>query len=238
MHRGARFILIQTTALALCLLFICLLSSGLTQGEVVALRALEHLGKPYVLGEAGPDRFDCSGLVMYCLAPEGFEFPLHSAEVIGTDERYPLITDIGRLMTGDIVCFDTVRDRDPSDHMGFYLGAKRFVHASSTGEVKISSLDEEFYLEKFTGARRYVQVYTYLPTFAQMREVVASLGIAEWFESTGIPAWFRSLGIPEWFESTGIPAWFRSLDIPGRWAALDIPGRFNALKERLFNHVP
>lgn len=208
MHRGARFLLIQTAALAKCLLLICLMTSGLTRGEVVAMRALEHLGKPYVLGEAGPDRFDCSGLVMYCLAPEGFEFPLHSAEMIGTDERYPLITDPRQLLTGDIVCFDTVRDRDPSDHMGIYLGANQFVHASSTGEVKISSL-EDFYLEKFTGARRYVQVYTELPSPAQ---------IGACAEELGIPQWIESLGIPEWVDS------------------LEIPAKFEALKERLLPH--
>lgn len=204
MHRGARFILIQTTALALCLVLVCLLSSGLTRGEVVALRALEHLGKPYVFGAEGPDQFDCSGLVMYCLAPEGFTFPMHSAELIGTDENYPLITDPRLLMTGDVVCFDTIRDRDPSDHMGFYIGANQFVHASSTGQVMVSTL-EDYYLERFTGARRYVQVYGDLPTEKQLRE-----GVAAW----DIPGWFAAL--------------------PEKVAAWDIPGRLRALKERIF----
>ena len=85
-HRKARFFLIQTVALWLCLVLISMTCTGLTQGEVVALRALTHLGKPYVLGAAGPDKFDCSGLVMYCLGPEGFEFPVHAAALIGTDE--------------------------------------------------------------------------------------------------------------------------------------------------------
>ena len=220
MHRRARFFLIQTVALWLCLAVICLVSSGFTRGEVIARRALEHLGKPYVLGESGPDRFDCSGLVMFCLTPEGYEFPLHSAEVIGTDERFPLITDRRQLLTGDIVCFDTVRDRDPSDHMGIYLGAGTFVHASSTGEVKISSLDEEFYGERFTGARRYVPVYTGLPTAKQVSDYAFELGIPQWFESLGIPQWFESLGIPQWFESLGVRQWFESLDIPGKLQAL------------------
>ena len=213
-HRKARFFLIQTVALWLCLMVICLTCSGLTQGEVVVLRALPHLGKPYVLGAAGPDQFDCSGLVMYCLEPEGFVFPIHSAELIGTDENYPLITSPRELLVGDVVCFDTVRDRDPSDHMGFYIGGNQFVHASSTGEVRINAL-EDFYLEKFTGARRYAQVYYYLPTGKQ---------VGEWFESTGIPEklepvrkWVDSLGIPErlrpvrdWFDGLGIGEWLET----------------------------
>lgn len=219
-HRRARFFLIQTVALWLCLMLICLTCSGYTQGEVVVLRALEHLGKPYVLGATGPDQFDCSGLVMYCLAPDGFEFPYHSAEIIGTDERYPLIESPRQLLAGDVVCFDTVQDRDPSDHMGFYIGGNRFVHASSTGEVKISAL-EDFYLERFTGARRYAQAYFYLPTDAQ---------IAAWLDATGIPQrlapvreWLDSLGIPERLKPVG--EWFDRLDIPGRLESLKTWGK-------------
>lgn len=210
-RRRARFFLIQTAALWFCLMLICLTCSGYTQGEVVVLRALEHLGKPYVLGATGPDQFDCSGLVMYCLAPEGFEFPVHAAEIIGTDERYPLIASPRQLLAGDVVCFDTVQDRDPSDHMGFYIGGNRFVHASSTGEVKISPL-EDYYLERFTGARRYAQVYWYLPTGQQ---------ISDWLETTGIPEklkpvrdWFDSLRLGERLQP--VRDWFDALDIPGR----------------------
>ena len=206
--RKARFFLIQTVALWLCLMLICLTSSGLTQGETVVLRALEHLGKPYVLGAAGPDKFDCSGLVMYCLEPEGFEFPYHAAAIIGTDERYPLITDPRALLAGDVICFDTVRDNDPSDHMGFWIGGNRFVHASSTGEVKISAL-EDFYLEKFTGARRYVHVYTEWPLGQQVNA---------WLDSTGIPqklapvrAWVDSLQIAEKLKP--VRDWFDGLQI-------------------------
>ncbi len=234
-HRKARFFLIQTVALWLCLMLIALTCSGYTQGEVVVLRALEHLGKPYVLGAVGPDQFDCSGLVMYCLEPEGFEFPVHAAALIGTDERYELIKNPRDLLAGDVVCFDTVRDSDPSDHMGFYIGGNRFVHASSTGEVKISVLDD-FYLERFTGARRYAQPYYYLPTGAQ---------ISAWFEGTGIPEKLEP--VRKWIEGLDIPgrlapvrAWFERLDIPGRLAPvrawferLDIPGKFEVVKGKV-----
>ena len=232
-HRRARFILIQTPALWLCLMLICLACSGLTQGEVVVLRAMEHLGKPYVLGAAGPDQFDCSGLVMYCLEPEGFEFAIHSAELIGTDERYPLIADPRELLVGDVVCFDTVADRDPSDHMGFYIGGNRFIHASSTGEVRINAL-EDFYLERFTGARRYAQAYAYLPTGKQLQA---------WLDGTGLPE--RLAPAREWIESLRIPErlapvrrWIDSLDIPGRlspvrrWVeSLRISERLRELRE-------
>ena len=250
-HRKARFFLIQTVALWLCLMLICLTCTGPTQGEVVVRRALKELGKPYVLGAAGPDKFDCSGLVMYCLTPEGFEFPQHAAAIIGTDEKYPLITEPRDLLVGDVVCFDTVKDYDPSDHMGFYIGGNQFVHASSTGEVKISDL-KDYYLDRFTGARRYAQVYYYLPGGGR---------VAAWFDSTGIPeklapvwAWFDGLGIGErlapvraWFDSLGIRekldaarAWVDGLGI-GEWVqGLDIPGKLDHVKgklEALWNRI-
>ena len=210
MHKMARFILVQTTVLALCLALLGSLCSGFTQGEIIALRALEHLDKPYLLGATGPDKFDCSGLVMYCLWPEGFDFPMHSAELIGTDERYRYIAEPRQLMTGDIVCFDTVRDRDPSDHMGIYLGGNQFVHASSTGKVMVSAL-EDFYLEKFTGARRYAHVYCAFPAPAQLGRAIEALDIPAWLESLGIPQWIEGLRIPERIESLHIPERFESI---------------------------
>jgi len=78
--------------------------------------------------------------------------------LIGTDETYPLIENIKDLCIGDVVCFDTVEDRDPSDHVGIYLGRNRFVHASSTyGKVVISEI-EDVYKDTFTGARRIADV--------------------------------------------------------------------------------
>ena len=237
-HRKARFFLIQTTALWLCLALICLTCSGLTQGEVVVLRAKEHLGKPYLLGAAGPDKFDCSGLVMFCLSPEGFEFPYHAAAVIGTDEAFTLIESPRELLVGDVVCFNTVRDNDPSDHMGFYIGGNQFIHASSTGEVKISDL-KDYYLDRFTGARRYAQVYCYLPGGRQL---------SAWLEGTGIPeklapvgAWIgeRLAPVWAWFDSLGIGerlapvwAWFDGWDIPGK--AEYLKGKMVSLWNRIF----
>lgn len=136
-------------AMALC----AWLCSGVTRGERISQEALAHLGKPYVLGKSGPEQFDCSGLIVSCYRQQGIVFS-HSAESIGADARARIIDDPRRLMPGDIVCFDTVADRDPSDHVGIWLGGNRFVHASSSkGEVVVSSLDG-YYLEHYTGGRR------------------------------------------------------------------------------------
>ena len=69
MRRKALLINCITRRLAGCLVLITLLFTGPTQGERMVMTALEHLGEPYVFNTAGPDRFDCSGLVLFAAAP-------------------------------------------------------------------------------------------------------------------------------------------------------------------------
>ena len=151
MHKTTRLIYVQTVALALCLILITLLFTGLTQGERMATEALRHLGKSYVLGQRGPERFDCSGLVLYCAEKEGLTGLPHAAA-----ELYHLgrPVEVWQLLPGDMLCFDTERDSDPSDHVGIYLGGNQFVHASSAkAQVTVSDF-AGYYREHFTGARR------------------------------------------------------------------------------------
>ena len=155
MHRRSRLILVTTQLLSIFLVLIILLFSGFSRGERIAADALTHLGKPYILGRKGPDAYDCSGLILDCFAKAGLTFE-HSAKLIGTTTDYLTIEDPRLLCVGDVVCFDTVNDADPSDHVGIWLGANRFVHASSTyGKVVISTL-EDYYLEHYTWGKRFL----------------------------------------------------------------------------------
>ncbi len=98
---------------------------------MVALLALSHLGKPYVWGAAGPNSFDCSGLVCYVYAQVGLRLPrvtfsqVHCGRAVSPSELAP----------GDLVFFRQ------NAHVGIYLGGGWFIHAPHTGDVvKISSL--------------------------------------------------------------------------------------------------
>ena len=156
MRRRAAFIYLLSSVLGLCLILVFLLFSGFTQGERMAMHALRHLEAKYVFNTDGPDRFDCSGLILHCGEREGLGPIPHEAKKI-----YLMGLGVARwqLLPGDIVCFDTVRDSDPSDHVGIYLGGNRFVHASSSKHKVVVSELEGFYLEKYSGARRIANPY-------------------------------------------------------------------------------
>lgn len=151
MRKKALLINSVTPRLALWLVLITLLFTGPTQGERMVMRALRYLEAPYVFGAAGPDKFDCSGLVLCVSAQEGLPQLPHAAKELYTLGRPVPVWD---LLPGDMLCFDTVRDSDPSDHVGFYMGGNMFVHASSSKHKVVVSAFEGYYREKFTGARR------------------------------------------------------------------------------------
>ncbi len=92
--------------------------------------ALNQQGDPYVWGAAGPNAFDCSGLVMYAYGQVGISLPHY------TGAQYAAGTPVSRsnLQTGDLVFFYSDRH-----HVGIYIGNGKMVHApNSTTVVKIS----------------------------------------------------------------------------------------------------
>jgi len=112
-------------------------------GGVVGV-AMAQLGKPYVYGTAGPDTFDCSGLVVYAYAAMGVSLP-HSSYALWNEGVY---VSRDQLEPGDLVFFDGL------GHVGIYIGGGQFIHAPHTGTVvQIASLDG-WYSSNYVGARR------------------------------------------------------------------------------------
>ncbi len=94
--------------------------------------ALAKLGSPYRYGAAGPNAFDCSGLVKWSFAQAGIVLPRTSLaqSTVGT----PVAK--ADLQPGDLVFFYT-----PVSHVAIYIGGGQVVHAStSSSPVKISNL--------------------------------------------------------------------------------------------------
>ena len=115
-------------------------------GSAAARMALSKLGVPYVWGAAGPDTFDCSGLVVWAYAQVGRGgLPHYTGDLWNAGVRVP---SISQLAAGDLVFFYNL------DHMGIYIGGGQFVHAPHTGDVvKVSALDG-YYTSNYVGAVR------------------------------------------------------------------------------------
>jgi LysM repeat protein len=110
--------------------------------------AIRFVGWPYQWSGIGEGGFDCSGLVSRVFAAVGLHLP-HSSF-----SQYQAGTPvaIGSLAPGDLVFFWTY-SRGPS-HVGIYVGDGRFVHASFSKGVIISSMNEPYYRARYVGARR------------------------------------------------------------------------------------
>lgn len=94
-------------------------------GNSVVNRAYSQLGKPYQWAAVGPNSFDCSGLVSYCLTG--------SYSRLGTTGTFMGWTRVSSPQPGDI-CVN-------SHHCGIYIGGGQMIHAPRTGDVvKVSSV--------------------------------------------------------------------------------------------------
>jgi cell wall-associated NlpC family hydrolase len=119
-------------------------------GRAVLQAAESRIGAPYRYGGAGPDGFDCSGLVAYAHRQVGITVPRTAAE------QYSQATPVDRraLQPGDLVFF-RLSGREVG-HVGIYVGDSRFVHApQSGGHVRVASLQDEWYRQRFVGAGRF-----------------------------------------------------------------------------------
>lgn len=97
--------------------------------EIVISFALAQVGKRYVFGAAGPNTFDCSGLIKAAFATIGLTLYHFTGEMMKYGQRVAR----NALQRGDIVF-------PSSGHVGLYLGNGQFLHASSgRGRVVVDS---------------------------------------------------------------------------------------------------
>jgi cell wall-associated NlpC family hydrolase len=115
-----------------------------TMGSKAAViaAALSKTGSPYVYGAAGPNAFDCSGLVEWSMKQGGIHVPRDSWGQLGGG----VPVSKADLQPGDIVIYNG------GSHAALYIGGGRVVQAVTYGvPARVSPLnDMEFY-----AARRY-----------------------------------------------------------------------------------
>ena len=127
---------------------------GMTAGPVAqkaVAAAKTRLGRPYVWGAAGPDFFDCSGLVLWSYRQAGFDgLPRVADDQYAATRNNPVAVD--KLLPGDLLFFATDKaDWRSIHHVAMYVGNGYMIQAPSTGDVvKISPI----WWSEFYGATR------------------------------------------------------------------------------------
>ncbi|TVZ00209.1 NlpC/P60 family protein [Trebonia kvetii] len=102
------------------------LPEATTVGTTALRAALSQRGKPYVWGAAGPDSYDCSGLVVWAFAQEGISLPHYTGSLWNSGMH----VSQADLEPGDLVFFGA-----DIGHVGFYVGNGLMLDAPDTGAV-------------------------------------------------------------------------------------------------------
>ncbi|WP_314590347.1 C40 family peptidase [Paenibacillus terrigena] len=108
----------------------------------------EVIGTPYKWGGTTTEGFDCSGFILHVFNQFKIELPRTSKE----QSLFGTLVEQTELKPGDLVFFNT--DGKGVSHAGIYLGDDQFAHSSSSKGVMISKLSENYYKQRYTGARR------------------------------------------------------------------------------------
>jgi cell wall-associated NlpC family hydrolase len=99
--------------------------------------ALTKLGAPYIWAAAGPETFDCSGLVLWAWAQAGVSLDHYTGSQYAQTQHIK----VADLQPGDLVFFWAQGETGDPGHVGIYVGDGLMVHAPHEGgNVMLSSI--------------------------------------------------------------------------------------------------
>jgi len=121
----------------------------------IAARAVElarsRIGAAYVSGAAGPDGFDCSGLVFWVYSQLGLQAPRSTQQQLA----WVAPVEMSQLQPGDLVFFENTSGSSGISHVGIYVGGGGVVMAVNNGDiVREVPLAEPYWSAHFAGAGR------------------------------------------------------------------------------------
>jgi cell wall-associated NlpC family hydrolase len=114
----------------------------------VMISVLAQVGKEYVYGGAGPDTFDCSGLVQYAFALSGVQLPRSTQEQRDAGKKI----DFDEVRPGDLL-FYKFSNWFGVDHVAVYVGDGHAVHAPANGrQVIVTDITGAYWRKNFVEA--------------------------------------------------------------------------------------
>ncbi|HTD36482.1 MAG TPA: C40 family peptidase [Candidatus Limnocylindrales bacterium] len=122
---------------------------GAAMASNLTRNAMRFLGVPYAFGGTSGYGFDCSGFTQHVFAMMGVHLPRMADE-----QYYAGKSFTGQPKRGDLVFFHTYAAG--VSHVGISLGDGKFIHASSSHGVMVSSLHDSYWGPRYLGAKRVV----------------------------------------------------------------------------------
>jgi LysM repeat protein len=115
--------------------------------------AAENIGSRYRIGGTTKDGFDCSGLMFTTFGAFDIQLPRTSLE----QSQFGVKIENEDAQKGDLIFFKT-NSRRQINHVGMVVeaidGDIKFIHASVSGGVMISSIKEKYYKKKVSQVNR------------------------------------------------------------------------------------
>jgi cell wall-associated NlpC family hydrolase len=127
------------------------LSTNNSLQEKMLMEIIKYLDTPYKYGGNSKNGIDCSAFTQAIFQNTFSIILLRSAR-----DQYTqgfVVDDREKLQFGDLIFFNTRRRIRPG-HVGIYIGDNLFAHSSSKNGVIVSSLDLDYYAQRFMGGRR------------------------------------------------------------------------------------
>jgi cell wall-associated NlpC family hydrolase len=134
-------------------------------GESMVALSRQFIGIPYLWGGTSTKGMDCSGFTKTIYFMHGLVIPRDASQqvMVGTDVDNS--KNWGSLEYGDLLFFGNINSETGKEkvvHVGMWIGNDSFVHASGSGQIRISSVDSSSDLYDVHNVSRYLRTKRYL----------------------------------------------------------------------------
>lgn len=125
-----------------------------SKANAIVKTAMKYKGTRYKFGGTTSKGMDCSGLTYTAFGAHKVTLPRVSYQQATKGKRIKLST----VQKGDLLFFQTNKNRKRINHVGLVVSHKsgviKFIHSTSSKGVLVSSLEERYWKNAFTEARR------------------------------------------------------------------------------------
>lgn len=132
------------------------ITANQAKAKGVVSYATQFKGVPYKYGGTTRSGMDCSGLIYTAFNKQNIALPRISSDMA----TQGIAIDLSKATTGDLVFFRTNKNSRQINHVGLVVSVKqgdvRFIHATTSSGVIVSSLKESYWRRAYVKARRII----------------------------------------------------------------------------------